>query len=167
MTKKRLQNIALYYLKRFDSSTSNLRQVLMRRLADYAQKITDFNKEEAYLWVDEIIAYCQELGYINDKRYAEFKIDNYLLAGKPKPYIKLKMRQKGIAENIVDEILQNKDFDEEKAAIKFAVRKRIGPWRKNKEERLAFRAKDVAALVRAGFSYDTAQSVIDMEENNE
>ncbi len=37
ITKLRLKNIGLYYLERFESSVDNLRQVLMRRVNDYAE----------------------------------------------------------------------------------------------------------------------------------
>ena len=36
ITPQRLKNIALYYLKRFESSVANLRSVLQRRVNDYA-----------------------------------------------------------------------------------------------------------------------------------
>jgi len=77
MTKNRLQNIALYYLERFDSSSANLRQVLKRRVFDYARQTPDFNASEAENWIDEIITRFEELGYLNDSRYASFKIDDF------------------------------------------------------------------------------------------
>jgi regulatory protein len=47
------------------------------------------------------------------------------------------------------------------AARRLAQRRRLGPWRaKNRAEH---RMKDIAALGRAGFSYDTARAVIDGE----
>ena len=36
ITKQRLQNIALYYLQRFESSVENLQRVLARRVDEYA-----------------------------------------------------------------------------------------------------------------------------------
>ena len=163
MTKKRLQNIALYYLERFDSSSANLRQVLKRRIFDYARKTPDFNRSDAEQWIDEIVLRFEELGYLDDKRYAEFKIDDYLLAGKPERYIRQKMQQKGVAEKVIDKILSEREFDEESMALRFAAKKRIGPYRKDEESRRQNRQKDLATLVRAGFGYDTAQKVIGAE----
>lgn len=163
MTKTRLQNIALYYLERFDSSASNLRQVLKRRVFDYARQTPDFCQSEAEQWINEIITRFEELGYLNDKRYAEFKVDNYLSAGKPERYIRQKMQQKGVSEKIIDEVLSDREFDEEAMATRFAAKKRIGPWRKNEESRHENRQKDLATLVRAGFNYDTAQKIVDAE----
>ena len=163
MTKTRLQNIAIYYLERFDSSSANLCQVLKRRVFDYARQVPDFNIAEAESWIEEIIARFENLGYLNDKRYAEFKIDNYLLSGKPERYIRQKMQQKGINGKIIDDILSNREFDEEAMALRFAAKKRIGPYRTDESARRENRQKDLAAIVRAGFSYDTAQKIIGAE----
>ena len=100
---------------------------------------------------------------MNDKRYAEFKIDNYLLSGKPERYIRQKMQQKGINGKIIDDILSNREFDEEAMALRFAAKKRIGPYRTDESARRENRQKDLAAIVRAGFSYDTAQKIIGAE----
>lgn len=163
MTKTRLQNIALYYLERFDSSAAGLRQVLKRRVFNYARSVPDFDTSEAEGWIEEIVSRFGELGYINDNRYAGFKIDNYLLAGKPERYIRRKMQQKGVSEDIVDDILQNREFDEEAMALRFASKKKIGPFRPDEESRRLNRQKDLAALIRAGFAYDTAAKIIGAE----
>ncbi|MBP5399526.1 MAG: regulatory protein RecX [Alphaproteobacteria bacterium] len=160
MTKTRLQNIALYYLERFDSSALNLRKVLEQRLAKYSFEVPDFNINEAKTWIDEIISYCERYGYINDDRYAEIKINNYLLAGKPTRYIQQKMQQKGISEDVVGKILQNRNIDESEMALNFAAKKKIGPFRPDEESRKQNRQKDLATIVRAGFPYDVAKDIV-------
>ena len=159
MTKTRLQNIALYYLERFDSSAFNLRKVLEQRLIKYSFEVPDFNLNEAKTWIDEIISYFEKYGYINDDRYAEIKINNYLLAGKPTRYIQQKMQQKGISEDVVNKILQSRNVDESEMALNFAAKKKIGPFRPE-ENRKQSSQKDLATLVRAGFSYDIAKEII-------
>ena len=57
ITPQRLKNIALYYLKRFESSVENLRTVLQKRVNDYAYQNPEFNKYEAYEWIEEILFY--------------------------------------------------------------------------------------------------------------
>lgn len=163
MTKIRLQNIALYYLERFDSSSANLRQVLKRRVLDYARNMPDFDVSAAEEWIEEIVSRFEGLGYINDSRYAEFKIDNYLLSGKPERYIRQKMLQKGIGEDVVSQILDNREFDEEAMALRFAAKKKIGPFRQDGESRRINRQKDLAVLVRAGFRYDISAKIIGAE----
>lgn len=100
------------------------------------------------------------MGYLDDARYAEAKISAYLAAGKPERWIRQKMKQKGVQDEVTEEILSATEIDEEKAAENFARKKKIGPFRKSGEERDACRQKDLAALVRAGFGYETAKNVI-------
>lgn len=162
ITKQRLKNIALYYLQRFETSTENLKTVLLRRVNVYAFQNPDWNRQEAVDWIDEIVAQFEGYGYVNDARFAEMKIKDYLAAGKSARYIKGKLQLKGIDENIVDSLLEEQDYDEYEAALRLAKKKRIGPYCIDKESRRENRQKDIGTLVRAGFSYDTSQRIIDL-----
>jgi len=167
ITKGRLYNIALYYLQRFDSSVENLRSVLMRRVTEYAYYNPGYETGEARQWIAEILAEFERVGYLDDRRYAEIKIRNYLASGKPARYIKLKLAAKGVSEKLADELLQEEEYDSLSMAMKLARRKRIGPFRTDAEMRRQCRQKDLAALVRAGFEYETALSVIEAENPDE
>lgn len=168
ITKQRLTNIALYYLQRFDSSVENLRQVLQRRVSDYAYHNPEFDKAAAQTWIAEILADFERVGYLNDERYAEFKVKNYLAAGKPARYIKLKLAEKGIAGDLAEKLLAAEEYDPETMALNLARRKKIGPFRAGGTDcRREYRQKDLAALVRAGFDYDTALKVIEAENPEE
>lgn len=164
ITPQRLKNIALYYLKRFESSVANLRSVLQRRVNDYAYQNKEFDRGEAYQWIEDILADFQRYGYLNDSRYAEIKIKDYMSAGKSVRYIKGKMREKGIDEEILSALLEDQEYDEFEAALKLAKKKHIGPFRKDEEARFEKRQKDMGTLVRAGFSYDVVQRVVGYEE---
>lgn len=164
MTPKRLKNIGLYYLKRFESSTENLRTVLRRRVTDYAYKDPDFNKNEAFVWIEELLSDFNRWGYLNDARYAELKVRDYLAAGKPARYIQNKLKQKGVSENLTREILQNQDYDTKEMALKFAKKKKIGPFRTDEAQRLENRQKDMGTLIRAGFEYDVVRDVLNIRE---
>ena len=164
ITPKRLKNIALYYLKRFESSVANLRSVLQRRVNDYAYQNKEFDRGEAYQWIEDILADFQRYGYLNDSRYAEIKIKDYMSAGKSVRYIKGKMREKGIDEEILSALLEDQEYDEFEAALKLAKKKHIGPFRTDEEARFENRQKDMGTLVRAGFSYDVVRRVVGYEE---
>lgn len=164
ITPQRLKNIALYYLKRFESSVANLRSVLQRRVNDYAYQNKEFDRGEAYQWIEDILTDFQRYGYLNDSRYAEIKIKDYMSAGKSVRYIKGKMREKGIDEEILSALLEDQEYDEFEAALKLAKKKHIGPFRKDEESRFENRQKDMGTLVRAGFSYDVVQRVVGYEE---
>ena len=164
ITPQRLKNIALYYLKRFESSVANLRSVLQRRVNDYAYQNKEFDRGEAYQWIEDILADFQRYGYLNARRYAEIKIKDYMSAGKSVRYIKGKMREKGIDEEILSALLEDQEYDEFEAALKLAKKKHIGPFRTDEEARFENRQKDMGMLVRAGFSYDVVQRVVGYEE---
>lgn len=163
ITKQRLKNIGLYYLKRFESSEDNLRQVLRRRVNDYAYYNPDFNKTEAYGWIEEVLSDFIGWKYIDDERYASLKARDYLNAGKPERYIKAKLKQKGVDENIIAEVLSKQEYDSKEMALNFAKKKKIGPFRPDEESRKLNRQKDMGTLIRAGFDYDTAAEVLGEE----
>ena len=167
ISKQRLKNIALYYLKRFESSVENLRQVLKRRTDDYAYHNTEFNKSEAYAWIEEILSDFERLKYLDDARYTEIKIQGYLNAGKPARYIKAKLQQKGIKADLIDDILAEQTYNPFDMALKLAKKKKIGPYRKDADARKTNRQKDMATLIRAGFDYDIALSVLEQNFIND
>ena len=124
ITPERLKNVALYYLERFDSSADNLRRVLSRRVFDHARENPDFDRRQAEAWIEDIIAGFERVGYLDDARYAEAKISAYLAAGKPERWIRQKMKQKGVQDEVTEEILSATEIDEEKAAENFARKKK-------------------------------------------
>lgn len=164
ITKQRLKNIALYYLKRFESSVANLRQVLQRRVDNYAYQNKDFDRYEAVEWIDELLFDFQRLGYLDDKRYSEIKIKNYMAAGKSPRYILGKLREKGVDENIASELMFQQEYDPFDAALKLARKKHIGPYSPSEEVRKERRSKDMAVLSRAGFDYDVVMKVLNFDE---
>ena len=169
ITPQRLKNIGLYYLKRFESSVENLRSVLQKRVNQYAKENPEFNKQEAYQWVENVLAEFEKLHYLDDERFTEIKVRHYLAVGKPARYIQNKLREKGIANAQIDEMLDDFGYNQQEMALKLAKRKKIGPFRPNEEARKLNRQKDMAALIRAGFDYDDVCQVIDsdIEANDE
>lgn len=160
ITKVRLKNIGLYYLERFETSVDNLRQVLMKRVNEYAFQNPGYDKSEAVAWIEELLADFERYGYLNDNRYAELKVRDYLSAGKSARYIKGKLLQKGISEAVAEQILAEQDYNPEELALKLLKKKKIGPYRESEEARKEYRQKDLAVLVRAGFDYAVAQKVL-------
>lgn len=159
-TKARLQNIALYYLERFETSEDNLRNVLRRRIDKYAFFDKEYDPEPAYLWADEVVNECANRNFINDERFTNIKIESYFRVGKSKRYIEQKLKQKGINEKIISEAFDNFEYSEIDVALNFARKKKIGKYRETKEAQLENRQKDLATLVRAGFDFDIAKDIV-------
>ena len=161
ITKQRLKNIGLYYLKRFESSVDNLRGVLRRRVNDYAYYNKDFDKHEAFGWIEELLGEFEKYGFLDDARYSEIKIKNYIAAGKSPRYIQGKLREKGIDDNLIEKLLDEQEYNPFESAMKLARKKRIGPFCPDEDLRRERRSKDLAVLVRAGFDYDVAVKVLE------
>jgi regulatory protein len=166
ITPQRLKNIGLYYLKRFESSVENLRNVLRRRVDAYARENPEWKKDEAYKWVEDVLAEFEKLHYLDDARFTEIKVRNYLNAGKPARYIQNKLHEKGIKAADIEEILQEQEYNPLEMALRLAKRKKIGPYRAE-DVRREFRQKDMGTLVRAGFDYDIVCEVLDYQIEEE
>jgi len=153
LTEKRLENIALFYLEKFDASSEKLRLVLMRRIKRHQMQGIPVN-ENATLWVHDIIQKCQRLGYINDERYAQNVIRRLSNSGKSARFIQQKLITEGIPEETISAFL-SADDEYQRAQI-FAHKQHLG----NHYE------KDLAKLARAGFSYDIARQVLQQKDEN-
>lgn len=164
ITPQRLKNIALYYLKRFETSEYNLQSVLKRRIDDYAYYNKEFDKNEAYRWLDDLMNDFVRLGYVNDERYAEIKIRGYLSAGKSPRYVLNKLKEKGIDEDLADKLLNEQEYDAFESALKLAKKKKIGPYSIDEKLRKERRNKDMGILIRAGFDYDVVIKVLEYED---
>lgn len=164
ITPQRLKNIALYYLKRFETSEYNLRSVLKRRIDDYAYWNKEFDKKEAYRWLDELVKDFVRLGYVDDERFAEIRIRGYLSAGKSPRYILNKLKEKGIDEDLADKLLNEQEYDPFESALKLAKKKKIGPYCEDENLRKERRSKDMGILIRAGFDYDVVLKVLEFDE---
>lgn len=166
VTPRSLENAALYYLERFATSSENLRRVLMRRVvkSSYHHEI---DQDQATGWIDDLIVRYQRAGLLNDKAYAEARVAGLNRRGTATRMIRLKLMEKGVAEEDINDALDalsvDSDDPELAAALNLARKRRIGPYRitGDRDER---REKDLAAMARSGFSYDLARKVIEADE---
>ncbi len=148
LTQKRLQNITLFYLERFDASSEKLRQMLNRRIR--RQKMQGIPLDENInQWVEEVIQKMQDLGYVNDERYVENAIRRLSQSGKSTLFIRQKLTTEGIDLALIEKYLNPED--EQERIKTFIHKNHLG---KNYQ-------KDLAKLARAGFGYDLSKSMLD------
>jgi len=168
ITQKRLQNIALYYLGRYESSAENLRRLLERRILRAERKGAAV-PPEARTWIDSIIKEMLRQGYVDDGRFARSLAEKYRKAGKSQNYIRQKLTLAGVASDVQDETLSENTDDEDaelNAALLLVKKRKLGCFRRE-EDRALFRKKDLAVLARAGFSYQTAVKALGDSERGE
>lgn len=163
VTAKSLENAAVYYLQRFASSSANLRRVLMRRV-ERSARFHGTDRDEGVGMVDGLIRRFTENGLLDDRAYAEMLAGSRHRHGASIRSIFAKLKQKGLDAELIRAALaalaDETNEPELAAALTLARRRRLGPFRP-KSGRDALRDKDLAALARAGFGYDTALKVID------
>lgn len=162
ITPEYLKNSSLYYLSRFSTSSENLKRVLMRKVARSANH-HGTDPEECQLLIEELIANYLRSGLLDDNAYAKTQATNLHNKGNSSRNIRSKLRQKGLKSDIIEMAVSalSKDYKnpERVAAIRFAKRRRLGPFQK-KELNEETRKKHMATMARAGFSYEIAKYII-------
>ena len=163
-----LERAALHYLQRYASSSENLRRVLMRRVLRSADA-HGTDPEDGAAVIDGLINRYQSSGLLDDANYARLRAESLHRRGASTRLIRTRLMAKGVDAEDIDAALTALDgltMDTElAAACNYARRRRIGPWRR--ADRDAYRERDLAALGRQGFGYDTARKVIEAEDPDE
>lgn len=160
-----LYNSGLAYLQRFPSSSGNFRSVMMRKVDRSCRFHTDQDRAACAAMVEDVIAKFNDLGLLNDAAYLRGMVNSLRRRGISAMAIKAKLAAKNLpADAIADAIAEHREengTDDLAAALTQTRRKKIGPFRPlSKEEN---RDKELAALARAGFSYDIAEKALSME----
>ncbi|MBB3951561.1 regulatory protein RecX [Aureimonas jatrophae] len=151
---------AAYYLERYSSSSGNLRRVLQRKVL----KRTRERGEEAGDFqglIDETVAHFVELRLLDDKAYAESRVATLRRKGTSLSRTRMKLIEKGVDAETAQAALGRDETPEAEAAQRLVRRRRLGPYRTR--ERAERRDRDIAAVMRAGFSFRDAVAAVDGE----
>lgn len=200
-TQESLANAALFYLSRYAASEEALRRMLLAKLRRAAMAQPEFAKDQEMqaalrLQIEGIIARHKVSGALNDKAFAEMKVASLRRAGRSRRAIRQKLAQKGVAAALISQTLEKHAQEaasddgvdsadaqaEWQAALAFARKKRLGPFRapqaradEDENEldaraaavnRKAKTAREVTALVRAGFSPTLASRVLGLSPDD-
>ncbi len=168
-TAKHLENAALYYLSRFATSAENLKRVMMRKV-DRSARFHGTIAEEGKALVEDMIGRFMASGLLDDAAYAKSRAESLHRRGNSARVIRGKLRQKGVGDDDIrtalealGDDLEDGEDPELAAAITLAKRRRLGPYF-NGTVSDDTREKHLAALARAGFSYDIARRVVDNDD---
>jgi regulatory protein len=168
-TARHLENVALWYLQRFAASADSLRRVLMRRVEKSA-RAHDTDRDEGAAFVEDIIARFRRSGLLDDRVYAEGRTLSLHRRGISIRGIRARLAAKGVGADDIDAALaglrDKTDDPDLVAAIAYARRRRIGPYR-TRGDRDELMERDLAALARQGFGYGIARRVIEARDTDE
>ena len=150
-----LRDLALSYVARFATSRAKLGQYLRRKLNERGWA----GEREAPLAA--IVEKLAEAGYIDDPAYALAKARTLGSRGYGERRVAVELRAAGIEE---DDGAAARDLARDgasEAALKFARRKRIGPFATSPPDR---RDSDraLAAMMRAGHPFELAKHVLNL-----
>ena len=135
---------------------------MLRRKVDKRCRLRGEDPSEFHEMIDEVVAKSLRTGLIDDTRYTEARIATLRRRGGSARAIQAKLSAKGVDRSTIAAALEGgEEDDEEKAALAFARRRKLGPYRPG--ERAPYRDKDLASLARAGFRFDIARRIIDGE----
>jgi regulatory protein len=148
-----LERLAIHYVGRYATTRSKLRSYLARKL-----------RERGWMGdapdLEKLVQRLSELGYIDDRAFAEARGAAFQRRGYGERRLDQALKAAGIEEE--DSRAARSDAREGAlaAAMRFAERKRIGPFAANAPDREA-RHKAFAAMLRAGHPIDVARRIVE------
>jgi regulatory protein len=160
-----IDDAALSYLNRFDSSVANLRRTLEAKVARALREGVLEDPEPLREAIEATLERLSRSGVLDDRRYASTRALSLRRRGDSARAIRHKLREKGVDGAIIDEVLEESDGDVEDAELQAARalvrRRRLGSMRPE-AEREGRRERDLAALARAGFSFDVSRRALEV-----
>ena len=165
VNRQNLEKAAYYYLKRYSSSSENLKRILLKRVFR-AQKVQPVDWDVTNDWIEEIIRKLKTIGIIDDRDFADRKAIIFNNQGNSKLMIRKKLENKGVEKKLIDESIKNLEENiidpDLTAAIRFLERRKMGPYR-HPNNRSEYRDRDLRSMARAGFAYSVAKQVLEVE----
>lgn len=150
---ERMRGLALHYVGKYATSRAKLAAYLNRKIAERGWDDSDGPH------VDALIERLCELGYVNDKQFAEARSRALVRRGFGIRRLDEDMRAAGITGP--DGLHARKEAEQSRfvAAENFARRKRIGPFA-NIATPPEKRQKQLQAFLRAGHAFDLAKRFV-------
>ncbi len=165
-TPKSLRRSAMNYVERYECSISGFISVLRRKIYQ-SSLLHKINVEELYEEIPSIVQEFQNNNWSNDERFAENRARALFRDGASLQAIRFKLIEKGIPANLAEQTIETLADETElsksdidlAAAISYAQKRRIGPFRLNNDAE-ENKDKDLGALARRGFSFEIASKVL-------
>jgi regulatory protein len=169
ISERYLYNSGLAYLQRFPASSHHFKVIMTRKIDKSCRHHVKQDREQCLKWLNALVDQFKELGLLDDEAYLKGMITSLRRRGLSSMQIKIKLQQKGYHEEEVLEELKDHDTEEYRseekgdiyAAITYARKKRLGPFDIDNKKTPE---KSLAAMARAGYSYDIAKKTLEISE---
>ena len=168
ITAEYLHNAGLYYLQRFAASQDQFRKIMLRKVRRSCLEHKEQDYKACAELVEILITKFERAGLLNDDMFAKAAVTSLRRRGKSKKSIILNLRARGIPAPVIHEKLDSLELEKGldgdlAAALMLLRRKKVGPFDIGKNMTAE---KTLAALARAGFSYETAQEALKMKRED-
>ncbi len=173
-TRAKLHEAALAHLARFSSSEAGLVCVLDRRIDRWARRATAETPGDeppdaapARAAAREVARALVQTGVVDDAAYAAGRARSLTRAGRSRRAIGAHLSQKGVRQEVAQAAMPDA-ASELAAALAYARRRRLGPFRRELPEGTELadvRRKEIGALARAGFPQPVAQQALRMDRD--
>jgi regulatory protein len=155
LDKEGLERLALFYAGRYATTRAKLKSYLGRKLKERGWE------GESEPPLDRLVERFSELGYVDDKAFAAAKGASLQRRGFGARRIGQALHAAGIEEADSAEAREAAETGAWDSALRFARRKRIGPFASEEPDREA-RARAFAAMMRAGHPTDVVRRMLDL-----
>ena len=152
LDREALERLALHYVGRYSTTRKKLRAYL-------ARKVRERGWEGEAADIEALAERFSSLGYIDDRAFAEARAAAFQRRGYGERRLDQALRQAGISEEDSEQARDEARESALAAALRFAERKRIGPYAQAEPDREA-RQKALASMLRAGHRMDVAQRIV-------
>lgn len=160
LNREKLQALALHYVGRYATTRARLGDYLRRKVRERGWS------GELEPPVEELVRRLAEQGYIDDAAFALMKSRSLVGRGYGASRVRQSLRAAGIDEIDGEAALDLADEERVEAALRFARRRRIGPYADSRPDPAA-REKALAALLRAGHPFALAKAIVSLEPGSE
>ena len=154
LNEARLNELALRYVGRFATTRAKLRAYLTRKIRERGW---DGAREPDVAAIADRFA---AQGYIDDAAYALAKSESLTARGYGKRRVVQSLRVAGVSEDDSVRARDHADAEAIDAALRFARRRRIGPFANSPPGDLKEREKALAAMVRAGHGFGISRAIV-------
>jgi regulatory protein len=173
-TRAKLHEAALAHLARFSATEAGLVRVLDRRIDRWARRAAaEAPGEEppdaapARAAAREVARALVQSGVVDDAAYAAGRARSLTRAGRSRRAIGAHLSMKGVPQEVAHAAMPEPEA-ELAAALAYARRRRLGPFRRELPEGAELaevRRKEIGALARAGFPQPVAQQALRMDRD--
>lgn len=160
LTRESLNELALAYVGRFATTRAKLASYLQRKLRERGWD------GECEPPVEPLVSRFAASGLIDDAAFALSKSRSLSERGYGAGRLRQSLLAAGVAEEDSGAARELADEQAVEAALRFARRRRIGPFAAARPDPRA-REKALAAMVRAGHSFDLARALVDCAPGEE